>query len=237
MIKDILGNPQSKRRYNQNLFRVVAPVYDRITGLLSWGRDSAWKKTLGTYLPGSVHVALDVACGTGDITQILRDRYPLSTVIGLDLTFPMLQQARRRLVRPSPPALFCADMCATGLPDASVEVITGSYALRNAPDLSVALTEFNRILKPEGVALFLDFSKSTNPVMQRMQLALLKLWGSLWGFLMHRESSVYAYIAHSLHAFPNRVELIELLGRTGFMLVDSRTFFTGYVQLIICRKK
>ncbi|MDA3873151.1 MAG: class I SAM-dependent methyltransferase, partial [Kiritimatiellae bacterium] len=90
-----LQDPESKRLYNRNLFREVAPRYDLITRILSFGRDAAWKRWMLNQLPhqspGSI---LDLACGTGDITRALHQRYPHAKVIGLDLTPEMLTLAR-----------------------------------------------------------------------------------------------------------------------------------------------
>lgn len=239
MIKTVLANPQSKRQYNKELFRVVAPVYDRVTRLLSWGQDARWKRLMASRFPTSADIALDIACGTGDIIALLRENYVSAGIIGLDLTLPMLHGASQRFSSHGDrlPLFYCADMCATGLPDHSIDLVTGSYALRNAPDLSTALAEIHRVLKPGGTALFLDFSKSPHPILSRIQLFVLQFWGSLWGLVMHRKGSVYGYIAQSLRTFPDRAALKHLLTTHGFEVTETTTFFTGIIQLIVCRKR
>jgi demethylmenaquinone methyltransferase/2-methoxy-6-polyprenyl-1,4-benzoquinol methylase len=127
-------------------------------------------------------------------------------------------------------------MGATGLADASVDIVTGGYALRNAPDLPKTLAEIHRVLKPGGYASFLDFSKPRNPFFQSLELFLLKMWGSFWGLLMHRSAEVYAYIAASLAHYPDRVALRELLRDFGFHQINGRKFFFGVVEVVMFRK-
>ena len=95
-----LLSPGRKLLYNQHLFSVVAPRYDLVTQLLSFGRDRSWKRRLVALLPRfDQPVALDLACGTGDIAFLLTDRYPRGEVTGLDLTAEMLTRARGRARR------------------------------------------------------------------------------------------------------------------------------------------
>jgi len=126
------------------------------------------------------------------------------------------------------------DMCRTGFPDHWADFITGSYALRNAPTLEGALKEIRRVLKPEGAAVFLDFAKVRNPLIQRAQLAILKAWGGFWGLVCHGRPE-HAYIAESLRLFPDRVELRERLKSAGFRLGRSRPFYFGALELIVLR--
>ena len=85
--KTFLGDAGSKREYNRRLFAVVAGRYDAVTTLLSIGRDRHWKRYLVNSLPKeSVQEALDVACGTGDLTYAVAAHCPNARVNGLDLT-------------------------------------------------------------------------------------------------------------------------------------------------------
>ncbi len=233
-IRDHLADPAAKRRYNEALFEEVAPKYDFITKALSLGRDAAWKRAMVAALPAlSEPVCVDLASGTGDVAFLLARKYPDAEVIATDLTPAMLDLARIN----NPPAnvrfLQC-DMCTTGLPDALADIVTGSYALRNAPDLQSALREIHRILKPGGTAAFLDFSKPESRFGQHITYGLLKVWGGFWGLLLHGNPEVYAYIAESLEHFPDRLELRRQLAENGFTDVRARKFFFGIVKLVQC---
>ena len=231
-IRDHIHNPDTKRRYNEALFEEVAPRYDFVTRALSLGRDAAWKRMMVAALPAPAKpVCVDLASGTGDIAFLLARRYPDGEIIATDLTPAMLELARKNNP-PSNVRFVQCDMCATGLPDASADIVTGSYALRNAPHLGSALAEIRRILKPGGTAAFLDFSKPASQFGQRMTHALLKTWGGFWGLLLHGNPEVYAYIAESLKHFPDRTELRKMLAEEGFTNILSQTFYFGIVELI-----
>jgi ubiquinone/menaquinone biosynthesis methyltransferase len=164
---DHADQPARKKFYNEQLFSEVAPKYDFVTKALSLGRDAAWKRHLVNALPDDTITprCVDLACGTGDVSFLLADRYPNGTVTGIDLTESMLKLARQRQV-PKNLSFTQGDMCDTGIESGSIDIVTGSYALRNAPNLEQALIEIRRILKPGGMAAFLDFSK---PTMQSLQ--------------------------------------------------------------------
>lgn len=236
-IRDDLAEPDRTRNLNRQLFTLIAPRYDQATRVLSLGRDSCWKKCLVRKLPAlATPVCVDLACGTGDLTRLLAGKYPSGSVTGLDLTEAMLDQARQR-GQPSAVRYAAGDMAHTGLPADSVDIVTGSYALRNAGDLKEVLHEVHRILKPGGIAAFLDFSKPANPPGQRISLALLRLWGSLWGWLLHRDPRVYAYIADSLARYPDRRQLTALLHDAGFTVRSTRHAFAGLIECLVVEKR
>ena len=91
-----------------------------------------------------------------------------------------------------------------------MDIVTGGYALRNAPDLGTAIDEISRVLKPCGVAAFLDFSKPSGKILQKMEYWALKTWTGPWGTLLHRNREVYRYIAESLQPFPDRSQLRDI---------------------------
>lgn len=232
-MEEHLGSPEKKKVYNEQLFTEVAPRYDFVTRALSLGRDRAWKRRLIAMLPDcDPAVCADLACGTGDITRMVRVRFPDSKVIGIDLTAAMLDIARQHVGQP-PIDYRQADMCGTGLDTASVDIVTGGYALRNAPDLDEALREIHRILKPGGTAAFLDFSKPSTRWPQQFELQLLMCWGGFWGWVLHRDPTVYRYIGESLDRFPDRDALTEQIGRHGFRMEGRTTFFLGVMELIV----
>jgi demethylmenaquinone methyltransferase/2-methoxy-6-polyprenyl-1,4-benzoquinol methylase len=235
-LEDDPGAPDRKRAFNEHLFTVVAGEYDFITKALSLGRDAAWKRQLVAGLPAlSQPVCVDLACGTGDITRLLARRYPEGSVVGLDLTEPMLALARERTAE-SNVRYAQADMCATQLPAGTVDIVTGGYALRNAPRLETALAEIQRLLRPGGVATFLDFSKPPAGRAQRLELSVLKAWGGFWGCLLHASPRVYTYIAESLRRHPDRRELHAVIERSGFRIVGSACFFAGIIEIVTFRK-
>jgi demethylmenaquinone methyltransferase/2-methoxy-6-polyprenyl-1,4-benzoquinol methylase len=231
-----LENAETKKYYNERAFSEIAPRYDFITRVLSFGRDAAWKRTLVSLLPSHESpVCVDLACGTGDIAFLLAGKYPRGRVAGLDITEPMLDIARHRNTHPNV-SFVNQDMGSLEIVSESVDIVTGGYALRNAPDLGTAIDEISRVLKPRGMAAFLDFSKPGSNIPQKMEYWGLKIWTGLWGVLLHRNHEVYSYIAESLQRFPDRHHLRNIFREKGFSVIDSRLFFGGVTELLVVQK-
>jgi ubiquinone/menaquinone biosynthesis methyltransferase len=232
-----IDNPDKKRDFNERHFTEAANRYDIATRAMSLGRDQSWKKSLVEALPEITEpVCVDLASGTGDIAFLLAERFDQSRITGIDLTEEMVALAQQRN-RFDNVTFACRDMAETGFADGSVDIVTGSYALRNAPDLENGLKEVSRILKSGGYAAFLDFSKSANPMRQASQYWLLKLWCGLWGTLLHANPTIHAYIADSLKQFPTRDDYYKLVNKCGFDLVSSQLFYFGMLELLVVRKK
>ncbi len=229
------SDPRDKKFYNEVMFTDIAPTYDRLTTFLSFGQDQTWKNYLLASLPTlDQPECLDLACGTGDLTFALKKRYPQGHIIGFDLNERMLALAARRAVGQDITFLK-GDMNATGLEANRFDLITGSYALRNAPDLKSTLQEIHRLLKPGGTAAFLDFSRNKG-WLQKIQLALLTIWGGLWGLILHRHTDPYIYIAKSLRHYPDRQSFHALLQTSGFTIGLAKLFFFGYVEVTVVTK-
>ncbi len=226
-----LADPARRRSFSRQVFTAVAPRYALITRLLSLGRDRRWKDLLIRELPAGATRVLDLACGTGDLTGLLAARYPAARVYGLDLNPQMLRRARRRLTG-SAFQFRAGDMSRLDWPDGTFEVVTGGYALRYPPSLATLLEEVHRVLKPGGRAAFLDFSKPASPLLQPLQLALLRAWGGVWGWVFHRNPDVYGMIAESLRPYPDRGRLERMFLKAGFRSVRTRLFLGGFTALV-----
>jgi demethylmenaquinone methyltransferase/2-methoxy-6-polyprenyl-1,4-benzoquinol methylase len=232
-----LQTPSLKRLFNAHLFVKVAPRYDTATRALSFFRDQVWKRRIVRAIPRACDTSctvLDCASGTGDLCLHMRQRFPHARIMGIDLSARMLQAAS---VACSRARSGCAvqDMGALGVRDNAVDVVTGGYALRNAPDLHAVLMEIHRVLKPGGYGVFLDFSRMSRRMAWRVEYALLVVWCRLWSLILHGTPHVYGYIPESLAAFPDRTELHRMLREHDFALVYAHRYFFGIMEAIIVR--
>jgi demethylmenaquinone methyltransferase/2-methoxy-6-polyprenyl-1,4-benzoquinol methylase len=228
--------PEGKLKYNRQMFSEIAPRYDFITHALSLGRDSRWKDELVKDLPEAASPAcLDLACGTGAITFRLAARYPRGRIVGLDLTEAMLAYARARNSYPNV-SFTLQNMCQTGFSDNSFDIVTGGYALRNAPDIMEALAEVRRIMKPGATGVFLDFSKPASRFWQKVEYSLLKIWGGFWGLVLHGNPELYTYIAESLRQFPDTEQLKQYIVEVGFGNIRSKKYYLGMAETIVFEK-
>jgi demethylmenaquinone methyltransferase/2-methoxy-6-polyprenyl-1,4-benzoquinol methylase len=235
--KDYLDSAESKRFYNLQHFTESAPRYDLATKMLSFGRDAAWKRKLIAILPidEQAPFCVDIACGTGDIAIGVAKKYPTGEVLGTDLTQAMVDIANVRNTLPNL-KFETADMCSLDLRSSSVDILTGSYAIRNAPSLNDVLLEINRVLRTGGKAAFLDFSKPRSKLSQKIQFALLKFWGSFCGLVLHGNPEVHGYISQSIKDFPDEIELDKKLKAAGFKKLKEEKLYFGMLKLILLQK-
>lgn len=218
-LRERLATPDGKRGYVPTLFATIAHRYDLITVLLSFGLDRGWKMRLVRRAgPMQGLHALDLATGTGDIAFLLRRGG--ARVVGLDVTPRMIQLARAKRAGDSAPSFLVGDMMALPFGDATFDVVTTGYGLRNVPDLEGALDEIGRVLRPGGRLLSLDFNRPSNVVVRGLYLAYLTVVGSALGWVLHRDPDTYRYIPASIRTYPGGAGVVRLLCAHGF--TDAR---------------
>ena len=225
--------PESKRRHVARLFATIADRYDLITRVLSYGQDRRWKARLVREARVSpTDVALDVACGTGDIALLIHE-CGARVVVGLDLTPRMLALARQK---GSAIRYLAGDMCALPLPAASVDLVTTGYGLRNVPDLDVAMAEIARVVKPGGRFVSLDFSRPDGPIVRGLYLGYLTVVGGLLGWVLHGDPDTYRYIPASIRRYPGPRGVADRLRTHGFTEVHIVPLLLGLMSLHIARR-
>ena len=210
-----LATPERKARYVRTLFEGIASRYDDITVGLSYGRDRHWKDTLARMAcvqPGEL--ALDLACGTGDIA--VRLAASGARVTGLDLTTGMLTLAATRNASVPSVRWLQGDMMALPIASASYDIVTIGYGLRNVPVLDTSLTEILRVLRPGGRVLSLDFTLPASPIVRRAYLAYLDLVGGVVGQALHGDPDTYRYIPASLRRYAGAEGVVSRMRDLGF---------------------
>lgn len=227
---DAFRTPQDKRSYVRRLFSVIATRYDLITVVLSYGQDRRWKRRLVSMMPSNAPRVLDLACGTGDIAfeAAARGR----TVTALDITTAMLAIARAKpQARLHDVAFVAGDMMALPFPDASFEVVTTGYGLRNVPVLQDCLHEIARVLVPGGVLLSLDFDRPRGSIQRGMYLAYLTVVGSALGVLLHGDPDTYRYIPESIRRYPGAAGVCAIAARSGFSSCRHEPVLGGFMAI------
>lgn len=232
-VEAYLDDPARKQAFVTPMFDTIAPRYDAFTRWFSFGMDAGWKaEALRAAMRARPDVAraLDVACGTGDLALAVAQAWPDARVDALDASGEMVRAAVER-VRDAGAheRVHCAvaDMMALPIDDASVDLATAGYALRNVPDAAVAVRELARVVRPGGVLMLLDFCRPRTAWWRALLLAYLRVAGDVVGWLWHRDPVVYGYIARSIARFMSWQDMSALLEREGFRLVDVRRYLGG----------
>jgi demethylmenaquinone methyltransferase/2-methoxy-6-polyprenyl-1,4-benzoquinol methylase len=217
-LRATLSTPAGKARYVRGLFATIADRYDLATVLLSFGLDRRWKRRLASMAHcGNGCRALDLACGTGDIAFLLARRG--GDVIGLDLTVRMIQLARARAVAEAGAGrvgFVAGDMGALPFGDGLFDLVTTGYGLRNVPDPDGAIAEIRRVLRPGGRVLSLDFNRPAHAPVRLIYHAYLTVFGSVLGWLLHRDPNTYRYIPESIRIYPGAEGIVRLFEGHGF---------------------
>ena len=226
-------NEQDKARRVRDVFDSVAPKYDLMNDLMSMGLHRAWKAY--TVLVANVkegQQVLDIAGGTGDLALAFAPQVGAKgCVVHTDINEAMLSEGRNRLLDAgvSLPTLVCD---AEHLPfvDGRFDVVTVAFGLRNMTHKDAALREMNRVLKPGGKLLVLEFSKVAQPLGKIYDWYSFKVLPKL-GKLVAGDDSSYQYLAESIRMHPDQEALKALMHKGGFGHVDYHNLTGGVVAL------
>ena len=232
-----------------NLFSRIASRYDRLNDLQSFGLHRYWKRRviqLACPQPGAR--ALDVCCGTGDLALALAERG--AEAIGLVFTSQMLAVAAARkskLQKPRsdarsnaspfthhPPRLahfIRGDAQRLPFPDNSFEIVTVGYGLRNLADWETGLREMQRVAKPGGRLLVLDFGKPDNPFWRAIYFGYLRLFVPCLGLLFCGNASAYAYILESLKHYPAQRGIAAKMRELGLVNLQLFNLLGGAMSI------
>jgi demethylmenaquinone methyltransferase/2-methoxy-6-polyprenyl-1,4-benzoquinol methylase len=225
--------PEDKARRVRGVFDSVAGKYDLMNDLMSFGLHRIWKHytvTVAQVRPGQR--VLDIAAGTGDLTRAFaRLVGPEGLVVHSDINQAMLARGRDRLLDEgvvAPPLL--ADAQALPLPDASFDVVSVAFGLRNMTDKPRALAEMARVLKPGGRLLVLEFSKVAAPLAPAYDWYSFNVLPRL-GRWFAGDADSYRYLAESIRMHPDQKALKAMIKAAGFAHVDVHDLAAGAVAL------
>ena len=226
------ASPESKRRHVRQLFATIADRYDLITKVLSYGQDAAWKAKLVALADVRTgDRALDLAAGTCDIAFAIASRG--AVVVASDITHRMLQLASAKSTAAS---LVTGDMGSLPFRSCSFDLVTTGYGLRNVPELTTAIDEIARVLRPGGRLLSLDFNRPENAIVRAAYLGYLFVAGSLLGWILHRDPDTYRYIPASIKRYPGARGVADRLAARGFDHVTVIPLLFGLMAIHVARR-
>ena len=243
------------------LFAAIAPRYDLINDLQSFGLHRRWKcRVLKLAAPQPGQAALDICCGTGDIAFALAAHG--ANVTGLDFSEAMLAVAERRRAAKSTSVLNCRDALASGtdqegnlrhhqksapenqsvkflrgdaqqlpFPDSSFDIVTVGYGLRNLASWETGVSEMARVAKPGARIVSLDFGKPDNALWRALYFSYLRVCVPLLGLVFCRNASAYAYILESLKHYPAQRGVADRMRALGLVNVQIHNILGGAMSI------
>lgn len=226
------NSPEGHARRVREMFAKISPRYDLLNHLLSANSDGRWRRAvirkLHRLLPANARL-LDVACGTGDLSIALFEKTG-AQVIGLDFCRPMLKLAAQKA-----PQLRFVEGDALQLPfaESSFDAITIAFGIRNLSSVERGLDELRRVLKPQGWAAILEFSRPVVPGMRALaQIYCMRLLPRIGG-LVSGSRSAYEYLPDSISRFPDQEKLAAIMREAGFINVEFQNLTGGVAALHI----
>ncbi len=224
-----------KKRKVGGVFRSVAPRYDVMNDLMSFGIHRLWK--FYALLLANVRLGqrvLDVAAGTGDLALRLADTVgPGGEVVLCDINDAMLTQARDRMIDrgfAGNVRYVLADAERLPFADDYFDRVTIAFGLRNVTDQNAALTAMHRVLKPGGSLSVLEFSRPQDWLKPMYDLYSFKAL-PLMGRVVAGDADSYRYLAESIRMHPDQETLLGMMTRAGFEHCNYYSMSAGIVAV------
>jgi len=222
-----------KSRRVRGVFDSVASRYDVMNDLMSMGLHRLWKAyTVAIAGLREGDRVLDIAGGTGDLARAFAKKVGArGLVVHTDINEAMLRQGRNRLIDEGlllPTALCDAERLP--FPDGSFDLVSVAFGLRNMTHKDRALSEMNRVLRPGGKLLVLEFSKVAKPLEKIYDFYSFKVLPRI-GKVVAGDADSYRYLAESIRMHPGQQELKSMMKAAGFAHVDVHNLSAGVVAL------
>jgi demethylmenaquinone methyltransferase/2-methoxy-6-polyprenyl-1,4-benzoquinol methylase len=219
---------QEKTARVRSMFDAIAPRYDLINRLMTFGLDQAWRRdTMKALALPTGSRLLDLACGTGDLSKLAARQG--HHVVGADLSLGMLRANRAGV------PLVQSDSTQLPFPDGSFDGLVCGYALRNFTDLAAAFGDMARVLRPGGRLAILEVDAPTSPVLKAGYSVWFDRVVPLIGSALS-DKEAYHYLPRSVAYLPPAPVMRRMLGEAGFSAVGIRPLAGGLSQLLMATR-
>jgi len=239
-IMPLKNSSLSKKEQVATMFDSIAFRYDFLNRFLSAGIDITWRKKaikqLASINPQSV---LDVATGTADVALMTYQLLKPNKIVGIDISEGMLDLGRKKIAEKGLQhtiELFTGDSENIGFDNASFDAITVAFGVRNFQNLLKGLTDMNRVLKPGGKLVVLEFSKPKNPLFKSFYNLYMNTIAPSFGMMVAKNKDAYQYLNDSVQAFPEGNSFLGIMQQAGFTKTYLKTLTLG-ICTIYCGYK
>jgi len=234
-IKPYKDDGRAKGEQVRDMFDSIAPAYDFMNRAMTMGIDRIWRRRavdrVAARCPADI---VDVASGTGDLAIAMARRLPSARILGIDLSEGMLEIGRRKAAEAVPDAavsFMTGDCLDLPLADASADVVTVAYGVRNFADIAGGYREMLRVLRPGGMLAVLELSVPTSPLVRPLYNFYTKRIIPAAGRVVSHDTSAYSYLPESIAAVAQGREMLALMEEAGFADCAFRSFTFGTCTL------
>lgn len=224
----------SKKRQVEEMFDNISSKYDLLNHLLSLNIDKIWrKKAIKILRKGEISNLLDIATGTGDFA-IEASGIKNLEITGLDLSENMLQVAQKKIIKrhlENRIKLVKGDSENLHFGKDSFDAITVAFGVRNFENLEKGLTEMNRVLKPRGICVILEFSVPKNRIVRWFYNLYFKILLPLIGRMVSKDKRAYSYLPESVQQFPSGNDFLKIMEKAGFKNTHHKILTLGIASI------
>jgi demethylmenaquinone methyltransferase/2-methoxy-6-polyprenyl-1,4-benzoquinol methylase len=240
VIVPLKNSADTKKKQVEEMFDQIAFRYDFLNHFLSAGIDVWWRKQAIKQLKSTnPKIILDVATGTGDVAILSYKILKPESIVGIDISEGMLEIGKKKIVEMGLEKhikLLKGDSETIFFDDATFDAVTVAFGVRNFENLELGLSEINRVLKPGGKLVILEFTKPGMPVIKGLYHFYLNTVAPRIGSMISRSRSAYQYLNDSVQKFPERKTFIDILIKLGYKNTSYKTLTLGICS-IYCAEK
>lgn len=227
-------NTGSKKEQVATMFNNISKKYDFLNHFLSLGIDIVWrKKAIRLLKESQPKQILDIATGTGDFAITALKLNP-TKVTGIDISEGMLNVGREKIKKKGLEDLIelkLGDSENLEFADNTFDAYTVGFGVRNFENLEKGLAEMLRVLKPNGTAIILEFSKpKAFPIKQIYNFYFNNILPGI-GNIISKDNRAYTYLPESVDAFPDGEKFIEILNKLGYKNTEPITLMFGIASI------
>ncbi|MFI3331315.1 MAG: bifunctional demethylmenaquinone methyltransferase/2-methoxy-6-polyprenyl-1,4-benzoquinol methylase UbiE [Rikenellaceae bacterium] len=232
---------ESKSEQIKTMFDNIAPTYDFLNHLLTFGIDKSWRKSLARELKkkGSKNI-VDIATGTGDLALTLARKCTDSQIVGVDLSPKMIEFAKEKIAKKNLQnriTLLVEDVEKITFPDSGFDAATCAFGVRNFQNIESGLKSMARVIKPGGVIAILEFSTPKNKIFATFYRFYFHKFLPFVGGLFSKDRQAYKYLPESVDEFPNPEEFCKKMQNTGFESIRTKKLMCGVAYIYYGKKK
>jgi demethylmenaquinone methyltransferase / 2-methoxy-6-polyprenyl-1,4-benzoquinol methylase len=226
---------ETKKTQVADMFNNISKTYDFLNHFLSLGIDIIWrKKAINELKADNPQLILDVATGTGDFAFEALSILNPKKIVGVDISQGMLNIAQQKITKRGLGDKFeikLGDSEKLPFEANAFDAVTVAYGVRNFENLEIGLSDINRVLKPGGKAVVLEFSKpKAFPIKQLYNVYFTYITPGI-GKLFSKDARAYSYLPESVAAFPDGERFVTLMQKAGFKNTKCRPLAFGICSI------